>query len=360
MLEQLENRLAPAVYHVNTFLDTAAVNINTAQDATGHVSLRAAVTAADASPQDDTIVLAPGVYTVQDPLPVKGNLQITGEGPGKTIIETRHLDRLFAIDQGSLQLTGLTLDGGPGSANLAGDIHLTNCQVTDTDVAAVVAAALANVETSTLPQTVPPIVKAQAIDSESIQALPSLNSLVGKAGGGSTSADLEPVDPHQAYFRVDADTTQDEPATDLPDEMKQSRAPDKSDAGSAPIHSAPGKSAAALEKETRQEQRETNSPIKDSDSARVLEMANSKQAIVLLFVGCASLSNMAMSDSSTRERSYIHSPRRHWRAGDKRRQRGPPACGPPISRSTKKGGQRCLPFFVFSRVTRPRRPLIFF
>ena len=48
-LEQLESRLAPAVYQVNTFQDTPPANLVTGQDAAGHVSLRSAVAAANAT-----------------------------------------------------------------------------------------------------------------------------------------------------------------------------------------------------------------------------------------------------------------------------------------------------------------------
>src|SRR2546421_4907629 len=88
VLEQLENRLAPAVYHVNTFQDSAAFNLLTGQDASGHISLRAAATAANAHPQGDTILLGAGIYPVQGGvLEVHGNLRIIGQGAGQTAIE---------------------------------------------------------------------------------------------------------------------------------------------------------------------------------------------------------------------------------------------------------------------------------
>ena len=144
ILEQLESRLAPAVYHVNTFQDTPLVNSATAQDASGHVSLRSAVIAANTTQQDDTIILSAGVYKAQTgEFEVHGNLRIVGQGAGQTAIEAPHLDRLFEVVDGDLELSGLTLDGGSASSLLKGTVHLTNCQITDSDITALALALLA-------------------------------------------------------------------------------------------------------------------------------------------------------------------------------------------------------------------------
>ena len=82
------------------------------------------MTAANADAQNpdapaDTIVLPAGAYaTPNGVLDIHGNLQIIGEGPEQTLVETRHLDRLFEVDGGSLQLTDLTIDGGSESTLL--------------------------------------------------------------------------------------------------------------------------------------------------------------------------------------------------------------------------------------------------
>ena len=47
-LEHLEPRIALSTFHVNTTLDTVAVNLRTGKDAAGHISLRSAIMAADA------------------------------------------------------------------------------------------------------------------------------------------------------------------------------------------------------------------------------------------------------------------------------------------------------------------------
>jgi len=86
-LEFLEDRLAPAVFNVNTTADTVAANLNTGQDNTGHVSLRAAVQAANHLGGTNSINLPAGTYQFAIPgagednaatgdLDVKNNLTI--------------------------------------------------------------------------------------------------------------------------------------------------------------------------------------------------------------------------------------------------------------------------------------------
>src|SRR5438105_1049542 len=76
-VEQLESRLAPAVYHVDTFQDTPAANVATGQDAAGQVSLRSALAAADARPQNDVIVLGAGTYRARmGILKIDGSVEI--------------------------------------------------------------------------------------------------------------------------------------------------------------------------------------------------------------------------------------------------------------------------------------------
>jgi hypothetical protein len=47
-LELLEHRVVLSTFRVNTTLDTVAVDFRNGKDATGHVSLRSAIMAADA------------------------------------------------------------------------------------------------------------------------------------------------------------------------------------------------------------------------------------------------------------------------------------------------------------------------
>src|SRR5262249_26786486 len=56
VLEALEDRLAPAVFLVNTTADSVAVSpaAHTGLDSSGHISLRSAIMAANATPGPDT------------------------------------------------------------------------------------------------------------------------------------------------------------------------------------------------------------------------------------------------------------------------------------------------------------------
>ena len=56
-LEPLEARVVMSTFQVNTTLDTVAVNLSTGKDATGHISLRSAIMAADAQGGSNTIIL---------------------------------------------------------------------------------------------------------------------------------------------------------------------------------------------------------------------------------------------------------------------------------------------------------------
>ena len=63
-LEGLEDRVTPTTFHVNTFLDTVAVNLKTGKDASGHISLRSAIMAADAHGRLNKIILPAGTFTL--------------------------------------------------------------------------------------------------------------------------------------------------------------------------------------------------------------------------------------------------------------------------------------------------------
>src|SRR5437763_3874777 len=95
-LELLENRLAPATFTVDSFLQTDAVNLNTGDDGTGHVTLRSAIEAANHLGGANTINLAPGTYSLVShflasgnlaDLTIANNLTIAGAGPNATSID---------------------------------------------------------------------------------------------------------------------------------------------------------------------------------------------------------------------------------------------------------------------------------
>jgi CSLREA domain-containing protein len=104
--------------------------------AAGTCTLRAAVQAADAEPGASTIIVPAGRYVLTIPpvlpagrgtvdlpdpnagdLAITGTLTIKGAGPGKTIIDGNHLDRVFSVwYTGSASLSGMTVTGGDATS----------------------------------------------------------------------------------------------------------------------------------------------------------------------------------------------------------------------------------------------------
>src|SRR5947209_10919062 len=91
ILQVLERRQVLSTFHVNTLLDTLAVNLQTGGDASGHISLRSAIMAANSSVGADTITVPAGTIilsiagTGEDgassgDLDLKGGLKIQGQG----------------------------------------------------------------------------------------------------------------------------------------------------------------------------------------------------------------------------------------------------------------------------------------
>ena len=82
-LESLEHRVVLSTFKVNTTLDTVAVSLKTGKDASGHISLRSAIMAADAKPNADTIIVPAGMFTLTlagagEDAAATGDLDITG------------------------------------------------------------------------------------------------------------------------------------------------------------------------------------------------------------------------------------------------------------------------------------------
>ena len=141
-MELLEVRQTPAVFTVNTTLDTIAANLKTGQDSTGHISLRSAIMAANAQPGADTIMLPNGTFRltiagkiddsgVKGDLDVHSDLTIQGRGHTGTIVDGNGLDRVFDIQSGKVSISQLTIqDGsnsqGGGLRNTGGNVTLTS------------------------------------------------------------------------------------------------------------------------------------------------------------------------------------------------------------------------------------------
>jgi hypothetical protein len=345
-LEQLESRLAPAVYHVNTFQDTPALNLITGQDASGHISLRSAVMAANVHSQDDAVVLGAGVYAVQNgAIEVGGNLRIVGEGIGQTAIETRHLDRLFEVEGGDLQLTGVELNGGSAATLFKGVVHLTDAEITDLDFAPGINAlfsAKPNLPTVRSQVNTPPLVQPTATEQLRLPITPE--HLFGQPGASSwwSAKDLsadQAQEPHQSFWRVDSEVPQEQPAPEKPADMKESST------RSVEIHVA-----------SNDVRSETNVTPANNEISLAMVKANlalakndikelcvshagrngGGQAItVLLAVGCVSVQKRAKKCCAGRGwvRDARHQRRttKRWHdlPGESRRTRWPPASGPP-------------------------------
>ncbi len=117
-LEALEGRVVLSTFHVNTTLDTVAVNpITAGKDSSGHISLRSAIQAADASPKSsDTIVLPAGTFTLtRGELDILVDNKLTIEGStkgGETIISGNNQDRVFLTLSGNVAMSNLVIEHG--------------------------------------------------------------------------------------------------------------------------------------------------------------------------------------------------------------------------------------------------------
>ena len=145
-VEGLENRVVLSRFRVNTMLDTVAVNLQTGKDATGHISLRSAIMAADAKGGNNTIILPAGTFTLTIPatgpddvttgdLDITGNLTIKGKNAARTVIDGNNLDRVFQILGGRVSISNLTIQHGRivgeggGILNSGGTVKLTAVRI---------------------------------------------------------------------------------------------------------------------------------------------------------------------------------------------------------------------------------------
>jgi predicted outer membrane repeat protein len=141
MLEPLEDRLAPAVFTVNTLLDESGGS---------QLSLRDAIGEAGSA---DTIVFAAGLsgtMSLTAALPnLTASVQILGPGPGQLTIDGGGLYQILAVTPTTVgttvSISGLTMANGVVNAALGGailgnslsNITLNNCAFTGDQAAAV-------------------------------------------------------------------------------------------------------------------------------------------------------------------------------------------------------------------------------
>ena len=145
-LEVLEDRVVLSTFRVNTTLDTVAVSLKTGKDASGHISLRSAIMAADAKGAEHRSSFPPGTFTLTiagagedddatGDLDITGNLTIKGQGASKTIVDGNNLDRVFDILGGKVSISKLTIQHGRvageggGILNSGGKVTLSSVRI---------------------------------------------------------------------------------------------------------------------------------------------------------------------------------------------------------------------------------------
>ena len=144
-VDELERRVVLSTFRVNTVLDTVAVNLKTGKDASGHISLRSAIMAANSKPNADTIIMPKGTYILTiagagedndetGDLDIHGKLTINGKRTGSTVVDGNNLDRVFQIFSDIVKISGITIqhgaaDQGGGLLNSGGDVSLVSVVV---------------------------------------------------------------------------------------------------------------------------------------------------------------------------------------------------------------------------------------
>ena len=142
-LESLEDRSVPSTFVVNSTIDDIVPG-------DGHFSLRKAITAANAHPGADTIILPAGVFRIahneagedadaSGDFDITGSLTIQGAGAGLTVVDGQQIDRVFDIRgtaPSSIKVTlqGLTIQGGKVNGD-GGGIRVGNADLVVRDCA---------------------------------------------------------------------------------------------------------------------------------------------------------------------------------------------------------------------------------
>jgi predicted outer membrane repeat protein len=135
-IERLEDRTVRSTFTVTMALDTVAGD--------GKMSLREAITAANAHPGADTIIVPAGMFRLSrkgtddanglGDLDIKDSTLIQGAGAGKTIIDGRQLDRVFDVHGTAphaftATFQGLTIRNGSADGGGGGGIRVSKANL---------------------------------------------------------------------------------------------------------------------------------------------------------------------------------------------------------------------------------------
>ena len=148
-VERLEGRIVMSTFRVNTTLDTVAADLRTGKDATGHISLRSAIEAANMRGGNNTIIVPGGTFTLTiaganednaatGDLDISGNLTIKGKKAAASIIDANGLDRVFQVIRGKVKISNVTIEHGMateggGLLNSGGQVTLSSVIVTNNE-----------------------------------------------------------------------------------------------------------------------------------------------------------------------------------------------------------------------------------
>ncbi len=148
-VELLEGRIVMSTFRVNTTFDTVAADLRTGKDATGHISLRSAIEAANMRGGNNTIILPAGTFTLTiaganedngatGDLDISSNVTIKGKKAAASIVDSNGIDRVFQVIRGKVKISNVTIEHGiategGGLLNSGGQVTLSSVIVANNE-----------------------------------------------------------------------------------------------------------------------------------------------------------------------------------------------------------------------------------